>query len=128
MGTLERLWIGLAAALGAIAVLAGAFAAHALSDPRAVELFRTGAQWQAVHVLACLLAVILGHLGLTAARAAGPVFLAGAVLFSGSLYALALGAPIWTAAFTPIGGLLFIAGWVIVGWSAIFRSGTKGRA
>ncbi|MGH6992532.1 MAG: DUF423 domain-containing protein [Caulobacteraceae bacterium] len=128
MGPLERLWIALAAVLGAIAVLAGAFAAHALSDPRAVELFRTGAQWAAVHVLACLLAVILGRLGLAVARIAAPVFLAGTLLFSGSLYALALGAPIWTAAFTPIGGLLFIAGWVILFVSAVSRSGPDLRA
>ena len=99
-------WLGLAAALsGGLAVAAGAFGAHAL-EGRAAELLRTGGQYQLAHALAALLALQLGI------RGPGWLFVAGATLFAGSLYLLALGGPRWLGPVTPVGGLLLIGGWL----------------
>jgi uncharacterized membrane protein YgdD (TMEM256/DUF423 family) len=58
------------------------------------------------------------QMGARRGRFAPAFFLAGIVLFSGSLYAMALGAPRWLGAVTPIGGLCFLAGWAALGWAA----------
>ena len=101
----------LAALSGAIAVAAGAFGAHGASGP-AVEWLRTGAQYQLVHVVAALIALRL--------EARGPawLFVAGAAIFAGTLYLVAIGAPRWLGAVTPIGGALLIAGWLWLAWIA----------
>jgi len=99
----------------AIAVAAGAFAAHGLRDrleARALEVFETGARYHLYHAVAMILA------GILAARGAGWVFQAGIVLFSGSLYALALGDVRALGAITPFGGLAFLVGWLWLAWSA----------
>ena len=115
---LMRLWLTLAAVAGFICVAAGAFAAHGVTDPRAQELLRTGSLYGFVHVLATLACLPLIQLGAPRARLAPPFFLAGVLLFSGSLYALALGAPRWIGAITPFGGLSFLAGWALLAWAA----------
>jgi uncharacterized membrane protein YgdD (TMEM256/DUF423 family) len=111
---------GLAAAVVLLAVAAGAFRAHALRERIAVDLldvFETGARYQIYHALA-LVAV-----GLALARfsspgaqpwlaAAGWLFVAGTVLFSGSLYALARSGTRWLGAITPLGGVAFLLGWL----------------
>jgi len=107
-------WISLAALSGLLSVAAGAFAAHAVRDPGARELLRTGANYEAIHALAALAAVALARNAHRPARLAPALFLGGTVLFSGSLYALALGAPRWTGAITPLGGLSFMAGWAVL--------------
>jgi uncharacterized membrane protein YgdD (TMEM256/DUF423 family) len=84
-------------------------------DARAVELWHTAVEYHAWHALALALAVALGH-G-RGARVATVAFAAGIVLFSGSLYALALGAPRWTGIITPFGGLAFVIGWLALGWA-----------
>ena len=97
----------------AIAVAAGAFAAHGLRgrlDARALEVFETGARYHMYHALAMVLC------GLLAATRPGWVFQAGIALFSGSLYALALTDVKVLGAITPIGGVAFLAGWI---WLAI---------
>jgi uncharacterized membrane protein YgdD (TMEM256/DUF423 family) len=97
----------------AIAVAAGAFAAHGLRErlePRALEVFETGARYQMYHALAMIFA------GLLATRAAGWTFQTGIVLFSGSLYALALTDAKALGAITPIGGVAFLVRWV---WLAV---------
>ena len=102
----------IAAALsGAIAVAAGAFGAHGASGA-AVEWLKTGAQYQLIHVVAALVALRM--------EARGPawLFVGGAAIFAGTLYAMALGAPRWLGAVTPIGGVLLIAGWLWLAWSA----------
>jgi uncharacterized membrane protein YgdD (TMEM256/DUF423 family) len=101
----------LAALSGAIAVAAGAFGAHGASGP-AVEWLRTGAQYQLVHVVAALIALRL--------EARGPawLFVVGAAIFAGTLYLMAIGAPRWLGAVTPIGGALLIAGWLWLAWIA----------
>ena len=107
-----RLWLTLAALAGFACVAAGAFAAHGLDDPRPQELLRTGSLYGFVHVLA---AVAGSHLR---ARWVPPLFLAGVLLFSGSLFALAFGAPRMVGAVTPVGGLAFLAGWATLAWAA----------
>jgi uncharacterized membrane protein YgdD (TMEM256/DUF423 family) len=111
-------WMGLAAASGFLGVCAGAFGAHGMADPTGRELLRTGATYELIHALAALAAVALARLGARRARIAAALFLAGSALFSGSLYALALGAPRLTGVVTPLGGLLFLAGWAALAWAA----------
>jgi uncharacterized membrane protein YgdD (TMEM256/DUF423 family) len=108
---------GLAGAIsGAVAVAAGAFGAHALKHQLSAarfELWETAVRYQLVHALALLGVSWWLERGPRPALAAGGwAFLAGAALFSGSLYALALGAPRTVGLATPFGGLALIAGWV----------------
>jgi uncharacterized membrane protein YgdD (TMEM256/DUF423 family) len=113
-----RAWLTLAALAGFVCVAAGAFAAHGISDPRAQELLRTGSLYSFVHVLATLACVPLIQAGAARARFAPPLFLGGTLLFSGSLFALALGAPRIVGVVTPFGGLAFLAGWLVLAWAA----------
>lgn len=104
-------WLGILAALsGAVAIGAGAFGAHAAGE-RAAELLRIGGQYQLAHAVAALVALGLG------ARGPGWLFVTGAGLFAGSLYALALGGPRWLGPMTPLGGLVMIAGWLWLAWT-----------
>ncbi|WP_180345136.1 DUF423 domain-containing protein [Sphingomonas japonica] len=96
-----------------MAVAAGAFGAHGASG-QAAEWLRTGAQYQMVHAVAAL-----AVLWLIDSRVPSALFLAGGLGFAGTLYLMALGLPRWLGAVTPIGGLLLIAGWLWLGWSAI---------
>lgn len=110
---MNRIMVAAGAINAAIAVAAGAFAAHALRerlDARALEVFDTGARYQMYHALAMVLC------GLMAARTPGWIFQAGIVLFSGSLYALALTDVKALGAITPFGGLAFLVGWA---WLAV---------
>jgi uncharacterized membrane protein YgdD (TMEM256/DUF423 family) len=112
-------WLSVAAVNGAVAVMAGAFAVHALKATLPVamlEVFRVGAQYHLTHALALGLAAVVP--GVWAKRAAW-LFFAGIVLFSGSLYALALTRIHAIGMATPFGGLAFILGWfalAIAGW------------
>jgi uncharacterized membrane protein YgdD (TMEM256/DUF423 family) len=99
----------LAALSGALAVGAGAFGAHGATG-QAAEWLRTGGQYQLLHAVAALVALRLE------ARGPGWLFVAGAALFAGTLYLMALGAPRWLGAVTPIGGVLLIAGWLWLAW------------
>ncbi|HMH32939.1 MAG TPA: DUF423 domain-containing protein [Puia sp.] len=114
-----------ASLLGALSVVLGAFAAHSLKEifpPESLAIFETGVRYQFYHVFAIFLAAILGG-QLRESRLflrAGYCFIAGIILFSGSLYALAtlkangmagLGA---IGILTPLGGLSFIAGWILI--------------
>lgn len=108
----------LAAALGLLCVALGAFAAHGLSDPRAQGWMRTGAEYGFVHVLASLACLPLMQAGARRAALAPPFFLAGAVIFAGTLSAMAFGGPLWLGAITPIGGVLFMVGWGVLAWAA----------
>jgi len=108
----------LAAAGGFLSVAFGAFAAHGISDPRAQELLRTGSLYGFIHCLAVFASAVLATAGGQRTAAATPLFLLGVLLFSGSLYAMALGAPRWLGAVTPIGGLCFLAGWAVLAWGA----------
>jgi uncharacterized membrane protein YgdD (TMEM256/DUF423 family) len=112
------LWLRIGALLGGLAVAAGAFGAHGLKDrldARALELFETAARYQMYHALA-LLAVGLWLQSAPIPRLAGQVagwgFLVGTLVFSGSLYLLALSGQRWLGAITPIGGVAFLVGWL----------------
>ena len=115
VSTRSALLVGI---VGASAVLLGALGAHALRDAldaRQHELWHTAVDYHAWHALALALTVGLGH-G-RSRRVAIVAFVLGIALFSGSLYALALGAPHWTGIITPFGGLAFVSGWVALGLS-----------
>jgi uncharacterized membrane protein YgdD (TMEM256/DUF423 family) len=108
-----------AAASGFTAVALGAFGAHGLKGKLADNLmsaFETAVQYQAIHTLAIIAACLLSlHFGRGAwFQYAGVSFATGVLLFSGSLYGLALAGPRWLGPITPIGGLFFLAGWVLM--------------
>ena len=114
----RRNWMTLAAMGGFVAVAVGAFAAHGVTDPRAQELLRTGAMYGFMHTMASFACATFMQVGARRAQFAPAFFLSGVLLFSGSLYALALGAPPWVGVVTPVGGLCFLAGWAILAWAA----------
>jgi uncharacterized membrane protein YgdD (TMEM256/DUF423 family) len=114
----RRNWMTLAAVGGFVAVAVGAFAAHGVSDPRAKELLKTGSTYGFMHTMATFACATFMQVGAKRARFAPAFFLSGVVLFSGSLYAMALGAPSWLGAVTPFGGLSFLAGWATLAWAA----------
>ncbi len=117
---MARFFVGVAGALGALGVAAGAFAAHGLRAhlaPRMLEVFETGARYQMYHALALLaVGLLLTRRSHSALTVAGWLFAAGVVLFSGSLYLLAVTGARWLGAITPAGGLAFIAGWLMLAW------------
>jgi len=108
----------LAAVGGFLSVAVGAFAAHGVNDPKAQELLRTGAMYGFVHTIATFACATFMQVGARRARFAPAFFLSGVLLFSGSLYALAAGAPRIVGVVTPFGGLSFLIGWAILAWAA----------
>lgn len=104
----------LAALSGFIAIAMGAFAAHGISDPQAKAWLQTGAQYEFMHTMATFACIAIINAGGLRARLAPAFFLGGTVLFSGSLYAMAFGAPRIMGAITPIGGVMFLIGWAIL--------------
>ncbi len=109
----------LAGVLGALGVCAGAFAAHGLKavlEPDMLAIWETGARYQLIHALALLGLASLGTRTGTAGRLAGFAFCFGILIFSGSLYALAVTGLRWLGAITPLGGLLLIFGWLLLAW------------
>ena len=114
MGWTRRTWMTLAALAGLGAVAFGAFAAHGAADPRAAELLKTGASYEFMHAMATIACAVFLQLGARRARHAPAFFLIGIVLFSGSLYALAFGAPRWMGLVTPLGGISFLIGWAVL--------------
>jgi uncharacterized membrane protein YgdD (TMEM256/DUF423 family) len=121
--TAERLFFVAGAVLGLLAVAFGALGAHALEARLAPERLATwelGARYQMYHALALLAAAwAAGRWPGTASTLAGWLFILGIMVFCGTLYALALGSPRWLGAITPIGGVAFMVGWAVLGWSAI---------
>jgi uncharacterized membrane protein YgdD (TMEM256/DUF423 family) len=97
--------------LGLLAVAAGAFGAHALSEEQDKQTFATGAEYQMYHALALVLCGLLVGRGYRLSAAVW-AFLSGVALFSGSLYLLVLTEVKWLGAITPIGGVLFLVGWL----------------
>lgn len=123
---MDRLFFGLGASSAFLAVAAGAFGAHALRArlaPDLLAVFETAARYQMYHALG-LLAVAWAASRWPGSLAgwAGWLFVAGTLLFSGSLYALALTGVRWLGAITPLGGVAFLAGWGCLAMLA-FRRG-----
>ncbi|HEX3273382.1 MAG TPA: DUF423 domain-containing protein [Gemmatimonadales bacterium] len=119
---MDRLFFGLGALSAFLAVAAGAFGAHALRvrlAPDLLAVFETAARYQMYHALG-LVAVAWAAArwpgGLV--EWAGWLFVAGTVLFSGSLYGLALSGVRWLGAITPLGGVAFLAGWLCLALAA----------
>jgi len=115
---MSRLFLSLGAILAGLAVAAGAFGAHGLEGrvtPERIETFRTGVTYQMYHALALLFVGWWATQDASALTAwAGGCFVAGIVIFSGSLYLLVLTDTSWLGAITPIGGVAFLAGWALV--------------
>lgn len=116
---LSRFFLISAAISGFFAVVIGAFAAHGLKKilaPELLEVAKTGVQYQMYHALVLLLVGLwLSYRPATVSlKAAGLAFILGILMFSGSLYALALGAPRWFGPITPLGGLCFLVGWLLL--------------
>ena len=116
--TSTGLVVRLAALSAFLAVAFGAFAAHGVEDARAVELLHTGSLYQMTHALAVFGWLAVRKMGGKAGVTTPALFLIGAVLFSGSLYAMAFGAPRVLGMITPLGGLCFLAGWLLLAWRA----------
>jgi len=108
-----------------VGVAAGAFGAHGLQGRIPAErllTFETGARYQMYHAFAIMLVALAGARWQgTLIHSAAWLFAAGIVVFSGSLYALAFGAPRWFGAITPLGGLAFLCGWLVAAL-AVLRS------
>ena len=116
---MNTLFLTIAALNGFIAVTLGAFAAHGLKASLSADMlntFQTGVQYHMYHALALfgvgVLTLQFPFNGML--RASGFLFLAGIILFSGSLYALSLSGIRWLGAITPIGGVMFLAGWALL--------------
>ena len=120
---MDRLFFVLASLSGLLAIGSGAFGAHALQSrlsPDLLQTFETAVRYQMYHALALLVVAVaytrFSHV--TLLGAAGWLFVAGTLLFSGSLYLLAVTGTRWLGAITPFGGLAFIAGWACLALAA----------
>jgi len=119
-----HLWIKLGGIFGGLSVLLGAFGAHSLKTrltEQSLATFQTGVLYQFIHSLALILVGLLSmHLvdkHQKQVERAGVFFATGIVLFSGSLYSLALGGPKFLGPVTPLGGLCFMIGWFMLAFS-----------
>ncbi|MDJ0683018.1 MAG: DUF423 domain-containing protein [Xenococcaceae cyanobacterium MO_167.B52] len=122
---MTRIFLAIASSLGGLSVALGAFASHALKEKlteRALEIWKTGTQYQMYHALALILVALL----LTRTENPDPLlntsgiaFIIGIALFSGSLYTLSLTGIKWLGAIAPLGGLAFIIGWGCLAISAL---------
>ena len=117
-------FISIAALNLMLAVILGAFGAHGLKERVTSEQlawWHTGVNYHFWHALGLfgIGLLLLNQPALNAARSAGWLLQIGIVIFSGSLYAMTLGAPRWFGAITPIGGLAFIAGWAVLAWATL---------
>jgi uncharacterized membrane protein YgdD (TMEM256/DUF423 family) len=119
---MDRVFFALGSVSALLAVGAGAFGAHALRQqltPERLEVFETAARYQMYHALAMLaVALALGRWPSGPTVPSGWLFLAGTVLFSGSLYLLSVTGVRWLGAVTPLGGVAWIAAWALLAYSA----------
>jgi uncharacterized membrane protein YgdD (TMEM256/DUF423 family) len=120
-----HLFIVIGAVLAAASVGAGAFGAHGLAerlDPRSLELWETAARYLMYGAFGVIATGILERLWAQKLLvAAAWCLLAGTVVFSGTVFGLAVGAPRFLGAITPLGGLLLIAGFLLLAWAALDR-------
>jgi uncharacterized membrane protein YgdD (TMEM256/DUF423 family) len=121
---MDRTFIIVGALVMFLAVALGAFGAHALEDYFSEKLdlkssYETAVRYQMIHGLAIfIVAWLVSRWDSSLLSTAGWLFLAGIILFSGSLYIMSLTDQRWLGAVTPIGGLAFLAGWLLVAISA----------
>ena len=119
---MTKLTLVSAAVFGMTAVVLGAFGAHALTgklSEKSLSTWATGNQYQMYHALLLLfIGLAMAHFGDNVwLRRSSYLAIAGILLFSGSLYALALGAPRWLGPVTPLGGMCFIVSWLCLIWT-----------
>ena len=126
---MTRTFFTAGALFAALAVAFGAFGAHALEARLSADrlaTFEVAVRYQMYHALALLaVAWAVARWPGSGAATAGWLFIAGMVIFGGTLYGIAFGAPRWLGAITPIGGVCFIAGWVVLALAA-WRGGATG--
>jgi uncharacterized membrane protein YgdD (TMEM256/DUF423 family) len=119
----DRTFLLLGSVAAFLAVALGAFGAHGLRgrlSPDMLAVFETGVRYHMYHALALILvALVMGRFSGWLVSTAGWCFVAGIVLFSGSLYALAISGVTMLGAITPLGGLAFLAGWACLAFAAI---------
>jgi uncharacterized membrane protein YgdD (TMEM256/DUF423 family) len=122
---MSKNWVFWGAAFAGLSVILGAFGAHALKDSlsdRSLQVYQTASHYQFIHALALILLGLWAQSQLAQGGAltstAGWLFAVGILLFSGSLYALAITNIKILGAITPLGGLCFIAGWICFALSA----------
>lgn len=128
MTSVARLFIALGSINAALAVILGAFGAHILKtrlSPEMLQVYHVGSQYHFYHAIGMLLigALATQFQNNGALRLSGFLMLAGIVLFSGSLYVLAVTGATWLGAVAPLGGLAFIAAWVVLA-IAVLRPAT----
>ena len=118
-----KIWIIAGAILLALAIVLGAFGAHIIKSkvsPEDLSIFETGVRYHAYNALGLLL---IGHIGFHVHQNVivipALMITAGIIIFSGSLYILVLSGVRWLGSITPIGGLSFIAGWVLLAGNLI---------
>ena len=130
---MHKKFLVIAALLGALSVALGAFAAHKLKEilaPDVLQIFETAVKYQMYHALALLATgILLLQFPSSQLRWAGNLFIAGIILFSGSLYLLCFIKQqqiqaLWVGAITPFGGLCFIAGWILLAMGVARRPTT----
>ncbi len=118
-----RIFFVLGSVFAGLAVLFGAFGAHILRDslsPEDLATFEIGVRYQMYHALGLLAtAWAVARWEASTAVAAGWFFVAGIIVFSGSLYFLVLTGPRWLGAVTPFGGVALIVGWGLLAWTAL---------
>lgn len=120
---MERIFFAIGSTLALLGVAAGAFGAHGLRgrvSAELLEVFETAARYHVYHALGLLaVAYAASRWPGPATTAAGWLFLAGIVLFSGSLYLMTFTGLRWLGAITPLGGAAFLAGWAALAWAAV---------
>ena len=123
---MNNLFLGLAGLSGFLSVGLGAFAAHGLKERLSAEMlvvFQTGVQYHQIHSVALLVvAFFLGQIPSPKLKWAAWFFLGGIVVFSGSLYTLAVTEIRILGAITPFGGVGFILGWLCLAWAGLSRT------
>ncbi|WP_106766442.1 DUF423 domain-containing protein [Paenibacillus faecalis] len=120
---MQKVFIAWGAVLMALSVALGAFGAHILEgkiSPDEISVYETGVQYHMIHGIAIIITGIAAGLFGESRKLfwAGVLFIAGTIIFSGSLYVLSLSGIKWLGAITPIGGVSFIAGWLVLMSSA----------
>lgn len=127
---MDKLFAGLAAVSGFLAVGLGAFGAHGLKNRLTEDMlavYQTGVHYHFYHTLALLgVGLLLRQVGNHALLAAsGWAFIVGMLLFSGSLYVLSITGVRWLGAITPLGGLAFLVAWALLAWSIFTLPGVR---
>jgi uncharacterized membrane protein YgdD (TMEM256/DUF423 family) len=121
----DRLFFAVGSLSALVAVALGAFGAHGLRGrlvPDMLMSFEIGVRYQMYHALGLLaVGLALSRWPSSAVAVAGWLFIAGTVVFSGTLYLLALSGQRWLGAVTPVGGAAFIAGWLVLAWAVWAR-------